>query len=83
MKLADFKHLAEQLQVYTQEKFPNYVYFCLDNLVLPITLAVFVLFVLGYVDFFYEYSTGLLFVGTTMLVLAFVPFFTYLWKYKG
>lgn len=69
--------------MYTQEKFPEYVYFCLDRLVLPITFVVFALFLLGYVNFFYEYSAGLLIVGTMMLIIAFVPFFAYLWRYKS
>lgn len=65
------------------EKFPGYVYFCLDYLVVPISIIVFLFFLVGYVDFFYKYSGTMLLVGTTFLIIGFVPFVGYLWKYRG
>jgi len=64
------------------ETFPSYVYICLNYLVVPICVVVFCCFLLGYVQFFYEYSLTMLLVGTTFMAIGFFPFGYYLHRYK-
>lgn len=75
--------MIDQIAVHSKDKVPEYVFYCLEKLVLPLFGITILFYLFEYPDFFYRYNLSWIMIGTLLLVFAFSPLCYYFVMFRG